>query len=638
MTNDVHALIKEDLYTSSGYPEIIANLLATKEGVYLDVSKSVESIFGYTTEEIKALGRNKILLNDAAFQEALKERDRTGTVMAEITGIKKDGTLFPILWHATIFKTKSEEDLVNSVIIDLSDRKKFEQKAREDAYNLDLILENTEEAFLITDADLRVVKYNQAYINTLRFVNGKHVSYGTMILDYVADDRKAYIKSNLDKVLQGEVIQIKRTYGHEGNEKVFETTIRPLKDGSKVIGTFTQIKDITEPFFLAENLRVSKERFELAAKASYDIIWDADFKNRTIYLSESVENNLGIKGPLLISFENYFQQFLHPKDIQEQKQAMIAFIKSNKQNADLPDHRLVKTDGSFIYTKAKMHAVRDEKGFITRIIGVITDITNRKIYEQSLKALNDELQKKTERLTQSNAELERFAYIASHDLQEPLRMISSFLSLIHKRYNDQLDDTGRQYIQFAVDGSERMKRLILNLLDFSRVGQTPTIRERINTNNFVKGVVEQFALAAKEKNAEIIVGNLPDMVCVKSQMGQVIQNLISNALKYSTKQPRIEIGGYEEAYFWHFFVRDNGIGIDAKYFEKIFIVFQKLHPQNEYPGTGIGLAIVKKIIDQHGGKVWVESEPKKGSTFHFTIEKTNPINEKTHQSITGRGQ
>jgi PAS domain S-box-containing protein len=249
--------------------------------------------------------------------------------------------------------------------------------------------------------------------------------------------------------------------------------------------------------------------------------------------------------------------------------------------------------------------------------------TQRKLDAKQLAELNIALAKRAMELQASNTELERFAYVASHDLQEPLRMVTSFLQLLEKKLDGQLDETTKKYIFFAVDGAERMKKLIQDLLQYSRVGTTRIAITEVDCKEVVEAVTRIFALSIQESQAVLKVHPLPVIRAEKSLIQQLFQNLVGNALKYSGKEtPVIEIGYEEKENEWQFYVKDNGIGIDPKFFEKIFIIFQRLHNKTEYSGTGIGLAICKKIVERHGGRIWVYSAPGKGSAFHFSIPKS----------------
>lgn len=251
------------------------------------------------------------------------------------------------------------------------------------------------------------------------------------------------------------------------------------------------------------------------------------------------------------------------------------------------------------------------------------DITERKITDIQVKDLNRVLSNKVKELGISNRELEQFAYVASHDLQEPLRMISSFLTQLQRKYNDQLDTKAHQYINFAVDGARRMRQIILDLLDFSRVGRLDMEKEQVDVNSIITEIIALYRKKIDETKTLLIIGDMPQIVAPKTAIRQLLQNLISNAIKYqhTGNHPLIEIACTDDANYWQFSVKDNGIGISSDYFEKIFIIFQRLHTKDQYSGTGMGLAICRKIVDNLGGRLWLESEEGEGSVFYFTVPK-----------------
>lgn len=242
---------------------------------------------------------------------------------------------------------------------------------------------------------------------------------------------------------------------------------------------------------------------------------------------------------------------------------------------------------------------------------------------EKLKA-EEKLKKYAEELRSSNTELERFAYVASHDLQEPLRMVSSFLNLLEEEFKGNLSETAREYIYYAVDGAERMKVLVDDLLTYSRIGTNKEEYTTTDLNEAMDYVTRVLDEDIKKSQAVITVQKLPVIMANKTLISQLLMNLVGNALKYhGNKKPAVEIGYTEEQDKYIFYVRDNGIGIDPKYFDKIFIIFQRLHNKDEYFGTGIGLAICKKIVETHRGKIWVDSAAGKGSTFYFSIVKND---------------
>jgi len=245
---------------------------------------------------------------------------------------------------------------------------------------------------------------------------------------------------------------------------------------------------------------------------------------------------------------------------------------------------------------------------------IARDITERKQAEKAL-------EQKAQELARSNAELEQFAYVASHDLQEPLRMIRSYLQLLERRYKEQLDSDANEFIWFAVDGATRMQTLINDLLAYSRVTTRARPFEPADCSTILDFVLTDLKVAIEESDAVVTHDPLPTIIADETQLKQLFQNLVGNGLKFHQEgaRPEIHVGAERQGNWWTFSVHDNGIGIDHKYFEHVFAIFQRLHSRDEYPGTGIGLAVCKKIVERHGGRIWVESEPGQGSTFYFTI-------------------
>jgi light-regulated signal transduction histidine kinase (bacteriophytochrome) len=256
---------------------------------------------------------------------------------------------------------------------------------------------------------------------------------------------------------------------------------------------------------------------------------------------------------------------------------------------------------------------RNEAGLVEGVFAAARDVTARKQAEK-------ELAWRAEELARSNADLQQFAYVASHDLQEPLRMVASYTQLLGKRYRGKLDADADDFIAFAVDGAHRMQVLINDLLAYSRVGSRGREFGSTNSESVLEAAQVNLMAAIEEAHAVISHDPLPTIPVDATQLSQVFQNLIGNALKFhGPEPPRIHVSVQQEAGEWRFSVRDNGIGIEPHDADRIFVIFQRLHAGQEYPGTGIGLAITKKIVERHGGRIWVVSEPGKGSTFTFTI-------------------
>lgn len=272
-----------------------------------------------------------------------------------------------------------------------------------------------------------------------------------------------------------------------------------------------------------------------------------------------------------------------------------------------------RKDGALIPVLSSVTAVKDQQGTVIGAVAVNRDITDQLKIEEALR-------ERTRSLQASNEELAQFAYAASHDLQEPLRMITSYLQLVAQQYQDQLDDEAMEFIGYAVDGAKRMRQLIVDLLTYSRIGQQNQGIGQVDLEKILQQVLFNLEVQIQEANIAITHDPLPTITADKTQMLQLLQNLISNAIKFrKDESPRVHISAQQEPVRWVIQISDNGIGMQPEFTKKIFAIFQRLHTREEYPGTGIGLAICKKIVQKHKGEIWVDSEPGVGSTFSFSI-------------------
>lgn len=317
----------------------------------------------------------------------------------------------------------------------------------------------------------------------------------------------------------------------------------------------------------------------------------------------------------------------------------------------------VRKDGSIIDVSVSTAPVRGEDGSVTAVVIVGVDITERKNWERRLKSLNERLESlnqtlesrveertalaeaRARELARANAELEQFAAVASHDLQEPLRMVISYTQLLSRRYRGRLDEDADAYIGFAVEGALRMQQLIKDLLTYSTTSHGGMKREPVDCNAVFDRAVENLQATIAERRAIVSRGELPVVTGDASHLVRVLQNLIGNGIKFnSSETPRVHVTAEQAESWWVFCVEDNGIGIPEAYRSRIFDVFQKLHTRKEYPGTGIGLSICKTIIERHRGRMWVESEPEAGSRFYFTIpiKESNFDDRQPHRDPAGR--
>lgn len=402
--------------------------------------------------------------------------------------------------------------------------------------------------------------------------------------------------------------------------KWFEVTVYPSQEGLSVY-----LKDITLRKEVDIRLIQANERFEKVTEATNDAIWDFDVVNNSLFWGKGFQTLFGYNLEVIQPSFDLLASRIHEDD----RERIISKIGLYMQDKNLKnwheEYRFIKADGSVAFVIDRATFLRNPQGKVVRVIGAMTDITKQKNNEAQLIALNESLQSYAKELERSNEELEQFAFITSHDLQEPLRMVSSFMDQLKRKYEDKLDDKALQYIEFATNGSKRMKQIILDLLEYSRAGRPTDLIEKVDINEIITDFKLLRGKIIDEKSATITHDNIPVIKTYKTGITQVFHSLLDNAIKYSKKEeaPNIKITCKEENDKWIFAVKDNGIGIDPRFFSKIFIIFQRLHNREEYEGTGIGLSIVKRHIDFLGGKIWVESELEKGATFYFEIPKTN---------------
>ena len=374
-----------------------------------------------------------------------------------------------------------------------------------------------------------------------------------------------------------------------------------------------------------EELRHHEQRLAEAQALAHLGSWEWDIGRNQLTWSDELYRICGLDpgdGP--IQYDAY-EQLIHPDD-----RAAARDVVQTAQRLGQPfdrEYRIVRPDGAIRTLHGRGKVVVDEEGHPVRMMGVALDITERTQFEEQLR-------RTAEDLARSNADLEQFAYIASHDLQEPLRMVSSYTQLLAKRYCGRLDADADEFIGFAVEGALRMQALIQDLLTYSRVGRNPGPADAVQVDAVFERVLRNLAAPIQETGAVVTREGLPTVNGEAIEIGQLLQNLIANGIKFCREEvPRVHVSAERDGSAWQFCVRDNGIGIEAAHQERIFSMFQRLHTQVEYPGTGIGLAICRKVVERHGGRIWVESTPGEGSAFFFTLAAGN----RGARLPTGRG-
>ncbi|MDP2042571.1 MAG: PAS domain S-box protein [Algoriphagus sp.] len=500
-------------------------------------------------------------------------------------------------------------------IQDISDLKNTQMHLKEALHEKDQILESIGDGFFSLDKDWVVTYWNPAAEILLQ--KPKELAMGRNIKEVLSKDSAANsIKNYKEAIDKNSPLVYEEFFTDLGTW--FEISVFP-----SAIGISVYFKDISLRKTTEELIRQSNERFEKVAEATHEAIWDWEVPGNILYWGPGYKTLFGLDpNESGNSYRDWANQ-VHEEDYESVEHRVKLALEDKEIFNFQNEYRFKKADGTYAFVADKAVIIRDKSGKPTRMVGAMQDITDQKMYESSLKDLNEMLEARARELANSNAELEQFAYVASHDLQEPLRMVSSFLTQLELKYEDQLDERAKKYIYFAVDGAKRMRQIILDLLEFSRVGRIQEDLEKIDLNELLAEVCNLQSNRIKEKSAEVHFADMPVIKGYRTPMIQVFQNLISNALKYSKESlaPVVNITCRELAEYWEFSIQDNGIGMEPGHFDKIFVIFQRLHTKDKYSGSGIGLAIVKKIIENKGGKIWVESQLGTGTTFYFTLKK-----------------
>jgi len=356
-----------------------------------------------------------------------------------------------------------------------------------------------------------------------------------------------------------------------------------------------------------------------------DCLWmfTADWEE-LVFANSAYENIFGNSVAELEEDPTNFVEAVHPDDRQRVMDSMAKL--SNGENADL-EFRVNANTGYETWAWVQANPMKNESGDVEYVAGYTRDITERKEYQHKLEQHREDLE-------QSNESLREFAYIASHDLQEPLRMVSSYVELLDQEYGEQFDDEAEEYMEFAINGAQRMKQMINSLLAYSRVHTDAEEFDEADANEVFETSCQDLKLLIEDHDAEVSVDDLPVVRADRDQLGQVFQNLVKNAIEHASEDgtPSIEVTATERDDVHEFAVSDNGPGVPTSEQEDIFKIFRQGASASSTANTGIGLAITQRIVQRHGGEIWVESESDEGATFRFTIPKTaqSPVTEGAH--------
>jgi PAS domain S-box-containing protein len=492
---------------------------------------------------------------------------------------------------------------------------------------VDSYLASSKDFMYSIDKSFNLIAANQNFLNFIQQLtsfNSFQIGGNLFnIIDFPEDFKTKFVNC-FERGLHGEIFveEFNFLIPQKGINRWSELHVNPIINGDIILGVTFISKEITERKLAALALAETNTRLNNILLSSSDWIWEVDANGIYTYCSERIISHLGFDVSEIIGKSPF--DFMRADEKERVGLIFQDIVATKSVIVDLENWNIHK-DGREVCLLTNGIPVFDENGNLKSYIGVDKDITMRKTNELELMRINEDLLHKTEELTKLNSELERFAFVASHDLQEPLRTITSFLQLFERKFTNLVDPTAKKYIDFAVNAAERMKYLIRDLLEYSSSGKGIEEYTQVDLNLVASDITQLFEISHSETDVEYKIDKLPVVNAMYFKMLQVFQNLIGNAIKYKGEEKLvIEISAKELDHDWQISIKDNGIGIEPQYHETVFELFNRLHSTTEYTGTGIGLAVCKKIIEIHGGKIWLHSDLYKGAEFIFTLPKNRP--------------
>jgi PAS domain S-box-containing protein len=485
-----------------------------------------------------------------------------------------------------------------------------------------------ERALRESEAQYRELFENANDIVYLHDLKGRFTAANKAAMQATGYSRQELLGMNVDELIVPEHRELahkmtaQKLAGHSGSS--YELVIRTKDGRHRIVDVHSRLvtrdgapvcvqgiaRDVTDREEAARSLRASEARFRGLLESAPDAMVIVDGSGAIKMVSSQAEQMFGYHRDELLGrpVAMLFDEPLGLDDIAMQVR-VAQEIHGHPSAGKLPSQGL-RCDGSELPVEVSLSRFETEEGVV--VIAAVRDVTEQR-------RAQERLAQQAEDFARSNAELEQFAYVASHDLQEPLRMVASYCQLLQRRYQGKLDGDADDFINFAVDGARRMQVLINDLLAYSRAGRREQTFVATDCALVLDDVIANLQAAIMEHGAEITHDPLPTVRADRAHLLQILQNLVGNALKFSEHRPQVHVAATRQDDKWHFSVRDNGIGIAPEYRDRIFEIFKRLHGWGEYPGTGIGLAVCKKLVERHGGRIWVESTPGQGSTFHFTL-------------------
>ncbi|MDY6964711.1 MAG: PAS domain S-box protein [Halobacteriota archaeon] len=531
--------------------------------------------------------------------------------------------------------TPGEKRTFQMISRDITEHKEAEMEIDAAKKRMEDILESMIDGVTITDMKASIKYVNKAASMQTGYQREELIGRKVQEV-YITKEDLPKTFNHLKKLLSGEPLKAEEYSILRKDGSTFPGSLNfslLMGNEGKVESIIAVHRDITERKYIEDELRRSEERYRLLSDNLKDVIWSMDLNLRINYMSPSAKNVYGINPDEAAG--KSMMKILPPESID----IMMESIKGNPDMFKLMmelmtgridsdelarrssilskplQYEIMRIDGTRFFAEASMSPFYDSNGKVVGLCGITRDITERKKAEAKLNEVMEDLER-------SNKELEQFAYVASHDLQEPLRMVSSYMQLLSRRYKGKLDSDADEFIHFAVDGATRMQRMINDLLTYSRVGTRGRPFEETDCEAVIGSALINLEVRVEESGAVVTHDPLPTIMADDVQFVQLLQNLISNAVKYNDKEtPTVHLRAEERDGEWLFSVKDNGIGIDPEYKDQVFQIFRRLQTKEEYEGSGIGLSVCRKIVERHGGRIWLESKSGEGTTFYFTIPK-----------------
>jgi PAS domain S-box-containing protein len=607
--------------------------------VYLDrdfnfvrVNQTYAATCGYRPEEM--IGKNHFVLYPSAEMEAIFSKVRDTGVPVEIHDRPFEFPDQPergvTYWDWTLIPTRDVSGHINGLIFSLfetTSRVRAEMELQRSEARYRMLYETMRDPFVQVNMDGRIVDCNEAYCQMLGYTPDeiKSLTYQQLTPDRWHEFEAGLVR---DQIIARGYSDIYEKEYRRKDGTIFPVEIRTtlVRDAAGQPAMMWAIaRDITRRRQVEAELTAANRLVQSIIDKTTAIIFAFDLEERFILANITLAKLFNTTPENMIGKKRHDFMPKEEADWHEENDRKV--LKAGKAVEFEEYSNINGRSITWLTTKFPLY---DESGQVYAVAGISPDISERKKLEDDLKISNatleervrertEDLQRINEALLKSNKELENFAYITSHDLQEPLRMVTSFTQLLARRYENQLDQNANEYIGFAVDGAKRMYELINGLLEYSRISRKEARFTDVDLNEVIEEVRSNLKLVTKERNCLIETMDLPDVCADRTQMVQLFQNLISNGIKFSIRNPHITVSCQKNESGYVFSVKDDGIGIESEYHDRIFEIFKRLHHRDVYEGTGIGLAICKKIVENHNGKIWVESEPGRGSVFSFTL-------------------